>query len=183
MKRNPAKMSGAVYDLLVIGGGITGACAAWDATLRGLSVALVDKADFGGATSAASGKRPSANLENINSSSTKTSKLCSSPDSNTTSISSSLLISSANLAAVDAYAQEVQCLIVTRTIFGLSATSSSYAAPENKTGVDPADSIHSSRAIFLSIKTSCLMICQTPRCNSTISSALLQIPYSVSSAQ
>jgi glycerol-3-phosphate dehydrogenase len=40
------------YDMLVIGGGIYGACVAWDATLRGLSVALIDKADFGHATSA-----------------------------------------------------------------------------------------------------------------------------------
>jgi glycerol-3-phosphate dehydrogenase len=39
------------FDLLVLGGGMYGACVAWDATLRGLSVALVDKADFGGATS------------------------------------------------------------------------------------------------------------------------------------
>jgi glycerol-3-phosphate dehydrogenase len=39
------------FDLVVLGGGIYGACVAWEATLRGLSVALVDKADFGGATS------------------------------------------------------------------------------------------------------------------------------------
>lgn len=44
------------FDLLVIGGGINGACIAWDAALRGLSVALVDKGDFGAATSAATGK-------------------------------------------------------------------------------------------------------------------------------
>jgi len=41
-----------VYDLLIIGGGIYGACVAWDASLRGLSVALVEKSDFGSATSA-----------------------------------------------------------------------------------------------------------------------------------
>jgi glycerol-3-phosphate dehydrogenase len=39
------------FDVLVIGGGIHGACAAWDAALRGLKVALVDKGDFGHATS------------------------------------------------------------------------------------------------------------------------------------
>jgi glycerol-3-phosphate dehydrogenase len=39
------------YDLLVVGGGIVGACIAWDATMRGLSVALVDRGDFGSATS------------------------------------------------------------------------------------------------------------------------------------
>ena len=35
------------FDLLVIGGGITGAGIARDAALRGLKVALLDKADFG----------------------------------------------------------------------------------------------------------------------------------------
>lgn len=40
------------YDLVVIGGGIFGACAAWDASRRGLSVALVEKEDFSHATSA-----------------------------------------------------------------------------------------------------------------------------------
>ena len=56
MKRDLSKLTDTTYDLLIIGGGITGACAAWDASLRGLSVALVDKGDFGAATSAASGK-------------------------------------------------------------------------------------------------------------------------------
>lgn len=40
------------FDLLVIGGGINGAAAAWDASLRGLTVAVIDKGDFGAATSA-----------------------------------------------------------------------------------------------------------------------------------
>jgi glycerol-3-phosphate dehydrogenase len=40
------------FDVVVIGGGITGAWAAWDAVLRGLSVALIDRAGFGAATSA-----------------------------------------------------------------------------------------------------------------------------------
>ena len=35
------------YDLLVIGGGIHGLFAAYDAAQRGLTVALVDRADFG----------------------------------------------------------------------------------------------------------------------------------------
>ena len=56
MKRDLSKFTKTSYDLLIIGGGITGACAAWDASLRGLSVALVDRGDFGAATSAASGK-------------------------------------------------------------------------------------------------------------------------------
>ena len=44
------------YDLLVVGGGITGAAVAYDAASRGLSVALVEKNDFGGGTSAATSK-------------------------------------------------------------------------------------------------------------------------------
>ena len=53
MKRNIDAMSAGEYDLLIIGGGITGACVAWDATLRGLRTAMVEKGDFGGATTAA----------------------------------------------------------------------------------------------------------------------------------
>ncbi|MBE9169008.1 glycerol-3-phosphate dehydrogenase/oxidase [Pleurocapsales cyanobacterium LEGE 06147] len=52
MKRNLVKLSDNVYDLAIVGGGIYGACIAWEASLRGLSVALVEKADFGSATSA-----------------------------------------------------------------------------------------------------------------------------------
>ncbi len=44
------------YDLLVIGGGIYGACMAWEASLRGLNVALVEAADFGAKTSSNSQK-------------------------------------------------------------------------------------------------------------------------------
>jgi glycerol-3-phosphate dehydrogenase len=40
------------FDVLVIGGGIVGAYAAWDAALRGLSVALVERADFAAGASA-----------------------------------------------------------------------------------------------------------------------------------
>jgi len=39
------------FDVLVIGAGVNGACIARDAALRGLSVALIDRSDFGGATS------------------------------------------------------------------------------------------------------------------------------------
>lgn len=52
MQRNLTQLADTEYDLLVIGGGIHGACIAWDAALRGLSVALIDRGDFGGATSA-----------------------------------------------------------------------------------------------------------------------------------
>ena len=51
MKRDLKELSNRIYDLLIVGAGIYGAAAAWDATLRGLSVALIDKGDFGGATS------------------------------------------------------------------------------------------------------------------------------------
>ncbi|MBI3318598.1 MAG: glycerol-3-phosphate dehydrogenase/oxidase [Candidatus Omnitrophica bacterium] len=39
------------FDLLVIGGGIVGAGIAWDASLRGLSCALVEQGDFASGTS------------------------------------------------------------------------------------------------------------------------------------
>ncbi|HVE78264.1 MAG TPA: glycerol-3-phosphate dehydrogenase/oxidase [Gemmatimonadaceae bacterium] len=44
------------FDLVVVGGGIYGICAAWDATLRGLTVALIEQGDFAHATSASSFK-------------------------------------------------------------------------------------------------------------------------------
>jgi glycerol-3-phosphate dehydrogenase len=52
MKRDPGQLSDREFDLLVVGGGIYGACILWDAALRGLSAALVDRGDFGQATSA-----------------------------------------------------------------------------------------------------------------------------------
>lgn len=52
MRRNLDTLSTTVYDVLVVGGGIQGACTAWDAALRGLSVALIEAKDFGWATSA-----------------------------------------------------------------------------------------------------------------------------------
>src|SRR5580700_5677796 len=45
-----------VFDLLVIGGGISGACVARDAASRGLKVALVEKRDFAWGTSSRSSK-------------------------------------------------------------------------------------------------------------------------------
>jgi glycerol-3-phosphate dehydrogenase len=52
MRRDLSRLEGEDHDLLVIGGGIQGACIAWDAALRGLRVALVERDDFGAATSA-----------------------------------------------------------------------------------------------------------------------------------
>ncbi len=56
VRREPAALASRRFDLLVIGGGVYGAIAAWDATLRGLSVAIVDRSDFGGGTSFNSAK-------------------------------------------------------------------------------------------------------------------------------
>lgn len=54
--RSLSRLSQRTYDLVILGGGVTGACVARDAALRGLRVALVEKRDFGGATSGASSK-------------------------------------------------------------------------------------------------------------------------------
>ncbi len=56
MIRDVKQMSERHYDLIIIGGGITGAAVAWDASLRGLSVAMFEKDDFAHATSAATSK-------------------------------------------------------------------------------------------------------------------------------
>src|SRR5207253_8876953 len=51
-----ARLPAERLDLLVIGGGITGAGIARDAALRGLSVALVERTDFAAGTSSRSSK-------------------------------------------------------------------------------------------------------------------------------
>ena len=56
VRRDPGALAARPFDLLVIGGGIYGAVAAWDATLRGLSVAVIDRGDFGSGTSFNSAK-------------------------------------------------------------------------------------------------------------------------------
>ena len=56
MRRDPTRLANTVFDLLVIGGGVTGACIARDAASRGLKVALVEKNDFAHATSAHNSK-------------------------------------------------------------------------------------------------------------------------------
>ena len=50
--RDLKKFTQHTFDLLIVGGGIYGACAAWEAASRRLSVALVEKWDFGHASSA-----------------------------------------------------------------------------------------------------------------------------------
>ena len=56
MRRALTRLSDETFDLLIVGGGITGACIARDAALRGLKVALIEKSDFAGATSAYNSK-------------------------------------------------------------------------------------------------------------------------------
>jgi glycerol-3-phosphate dehydrogenase len=56
MKRQVDALTDGTFDLLILGGGITGAGVALDATLRGLRVALIDKGDFASGTSSMSSK-------------------------------------------------------------------------------------------------------------------------------
>lgn len=56
MQRDLERMSATDYDLVIVGGGITGASTAWDASLRGLKVALLEKDDFAHATTSGSSK-------------------------------------------------------------------------------------------------------------------------------
>jgi glycerol-3-phosphate dehydrogenase len=51
MKRDLAALQDTTFDIVVVGGGIYGACIARDAAYRGLTVALVERGDFGHATS------------------------------------------------------------------------------------------------------------------------------------
>jgi glycerol-3-phosphate dehydrogenase len=52
MRRDLSRLEADEHDLLVVGAGIQGATVAWDAALRGLRVALIERDDFGAATSA-----------------------------------------------------------------------------------------------------------------------------------
>lgn len=56
MSQGDAALGGRHFDVLVIGGGITGAGVALDAASRGLSVALVDRGDLASGTSSKSSK-------------------------------------------------------------------------------------------------------------------------------
>lgn len=51
MFRDLDALTSHTFDLLVVGGGIHGLMAAWDASTRGLHVALIDRHDFGGGAS------------------------------------------------------------------------------------------------------------------------------------
>src|SRR5260370_23332160 len=56
MKRHLDALTDGTFDLLVLGGGITGAGVAIDAPVGGLRVALIDKGDFASGTSSISSK-------------------------------------------------------------------------------------------------------------------------------
>jgi glycerol-3-phosphate dehydrogenase len=56
MIRSVDVLADGTFDLLILGGGITGAGVALDAVLRGFRVALIDKGDFASGTSSASSK-------------------------------------------------------------------------------------------------------------------------------
>ncbi len=56
MRRATDRLANETFDVLIVGGGITGACVARDAALRGLKVALVERGDFANATSAHNSK-------------------------------------------------------------------------------------------------------------------------------
>ena len=51
MIRDLDRLAGRTFDLLVVGGGIYGLTIAYDAAQRGLTVALVERDDFGSGTS------------------------------------------------------------------------------------------------------------------------------------
>ena len=55
-RRSLDELASRVFDVLVVGGGITGAGIARDAALRGMSVALIDKSDFASGTSSRSSR-------------------------------------------------------------------------------------------------------------------------------
>ncbi|MFZ1289734.1 MAG: FAD-dependent oxidoreductase [Melioribacteraceae bacterium] len=52
MKRDIDKLKNTEFDLLIIGGGIHGATLAYEASIKGLKVCLIEKDDFGSQTSA-----------------------------------------------------------------------------------------------------------------------------------
>src|SRR5580704_1996404 len=53
---NLSRLESEEFDFLIVGGGITGAGVAWDASSRGYKVAMVEKDDFAQGTSSRSSK-------------------------------------------------------------------------------------------------------------------------------
>jgi glycerol-3-phosphate dehydrogenase len=64
-RENLARISGGRFNVLVVGGGITGAGIAWDCALRGLTVALLERTDFAAGTSGVSSKMAHAGIRYI----------------------------------------------------------------------------------------------------------------------
>ncbi|KVR37224.1 glycerol-3-phosphate dehydrogenase/oxidase [Burkholderia multivorans] len=60
-----ARLETDAFDVLIVGGGVTGAYAALDASLRGLRVGLVEKSDFASGTSSKSSKMVHGGLRYI----------------------------------------------------------------------------------------------------------------------
>ena len=60
--QNLTELENGQFDVLVIGGGVTGAGVALDAVTRGYRVALVEKTDFASGTSSKSTKLACPNL-------------------------------------------------------------------------------------------------------------------------
>lgn len=54
MKRDLRRLADESFDVLIVGGGVYGLATAWACALRGLRTALVERGDFGAATSAGS---------------------------------------------------------------------------------------------------------------------------------
>ena len=66
MQRFIDSYNGKDFDIIIIGGGITGAAVAYDAASRGYTVALLEKNDFGSATSSATSKLIHGGLRYLN---------------------------------------------------------------------------------------------------------------------
>src|SRR5262249_1563345 len=65
MKRTVDALADETFDVLVLGGGITGAGVALDASLRGFRVALIDKGDFASGTSTVPSKLGHGGLRSL----------------------------------------------------------------------------------------------------------------------
>lgn len=65
--RDLRRLADTTFDLLVVGSGIYGALAAWEAAQRGLTVALIDRGDYGGGTSFNSHKTLHGGLRSLQS--------------------------------------------------------------------------------------------------------------------
>jgi glycerol-3-phosphate dehydrogenase len=59
------RLSSEAFDIVIVGGGVTGAYAAFDASLRGYRVALLEKSDFASGTSSKSSKMVHGGLRYI----------------------------------------------------------------------------------------------------------------------